>query len=1820
MKNKVISIILALLICVSMITIGAVAIISSNNANPAAEGASGQTAGAVGHISDTDSSDTYSSLIDLRDDSRRAGRVWADKSVFTDGITLDMDTDGIDYPTIYSESDFLHMFSALGSSQQKKNIQALDVVFILDTSASMSSQGEQQFIQAKADNQRTHYKADGRTVYDTNYNPRLEDAVDSLNNAIGQLMDGDFNRVALVTFNLGAATVLPLDRYDPTTVDRNPNQSAGLHNDEERYLTIAQASNLKKVRTGAQQSKESSGTIIPNNPIWDTDNNADYLLADVKHNDDRFPQIINDKQESNTVKQRFIDSQGTVDDWKIIEINAVSQTKSAGRKSYIGKNSITGNADYHVYWTKDNDGKDLPYIHTSAGTDTYWGILEGMQILQESDTELELYIDSAGNMTDKKPSDYDTNQDKYTTRKIRRQPIIVMLTDGAPNPNSTGSLGYGYNWWNGTGTKTTKSEITRYDAANGLLVSATAAYQKQLVEAHYFNNDTVPSGGFSDYQTLIYNIGLCMDDPDAANNSSPTTAQINAAHDGQVALAALNPSSFIQEPGKYPYFTTINGWWNTYLTQVKSGNRNGTVTLQAAGTYTMKHPSSNDITSLEYPTEVFQAEEPKDLDPIFNELMDKFKTEVFTPVDGPNDAGLDGNTLTYVDPIGKYMEVKNVRYVLLFGTLYSVKPGDLKYYVTEKQTIEENGVTKEVEVEKEVFGTGGNPPEEYYYSRQYYTIVPGSMPNEQINPSYGATSTDGRFRLSEINIYVETTGNYRREDSTQSDAAGSDQSFVVDIPSAALPIQVATITFDPDGKFLGYSTNIGLTNRDVDSDGNLTPEYYTKRKQSTPIRVIYEVGVADEILTENRNVDLTKVDATYLDVNRDKQTGQVYFYSNWFNSDKKGFQDYVATDEFTFGDPYLSFTANNANRYYVFEKSRLLFYRDDVNDNDGSKMEYRAEYNSYWLYKDILDQDGKVIGKEYTKQLKLVEDSYYNTSDGSGFRSDGYYYVMIEYYDRNGLVQYALPRLGSEFGVGVSGTRNEYLCWYNPTTEDYQSYMLTEDDAGYVEGVEKVRKRPVSSEGKYYVAAIEGGLRVGDLSAGLGIKKTVEGDSEKESLTGTAQTYYMPTISRTATTGSVTMNLYLGNNGRLAVNNTLLLVTKTTLNIKDERNAADEAEFEYTIKIPSMAGRTGYSAIKAVWEEGYGVWRTLIATLELTTNNKGFLMGTDGQVSVHKENGKEYFIYVGGDGTSSDDNSDLHTFTYFDYQNVDHDFADMLGGGTTIYAQAYLVPRYNEDGSENTGWSYAESGITSEDFAPFAIGEVEPNNIGHAITMYYSSTIAYQTESIPFNDKGEATFSLRDGEGYLFNGINSGSNYTVTETLTDDQIADGVTFRRVEHKRNRNLESEVNTYLADLTKDEGWDSPNKVETDIDKFEYNNIKYTYSVSGNTTPYFAEEVNYFNYVPKTEKTELEHSDDGYAKIGDTLTYEIYWENYEMENRVFVPATVTVVDWLDDGVDFISADVFRLVKGDDGETYERVEYPQNGWTYNYEDHTVTWTINAEAQDSGYVQLKVKINENADKYWNDYETPEGTPPEYDFEVLNKAGVQVNDHRMIYTEIVETGTGAPHKTEILVGDTEVSEGNGNLKEDATSGNLVGPKVEIEDEITYTISYVNYKNAEATVTVTDRLDPGVDFVSASCEGVELTAVGSVDKNDITITYDEDLHTVTWKIKNAAPFSNGMVTLVVKVNENASDAWSYKDGGIEGEPVIGESDYEIFNRASVAVDDDPAKITETVENPMSLIEFPNVGGVGRTPFYLTGILLVLAGGAWLFSRRRRYGLR
>ena len=281
-------------------------------------------------------------------------------------------------------------------------------------------------------------------------------------------------------------------------------------------------------------------------------------------------------------------------------------------------------------------------------------------------------------------------------------------------------------------------------------------------------------------------------------------------------------------------------------------------------------------------------------------------------------------------------------------------------------------------------------------------------------------------------------------------------------------------------------------------------------------------------------------------------------------------------------------------------------------------------------------------------------------------------------------------------------------------------------------------------------------------------------------------------------------------------------------------------------------------------------------------------------------------------------------------------------------------------------------------------------------------------------------------------------------------------------------------------------------------------------------------------------------GGVQVGDKITYEISYRNYKSE-----AATVTIEDKLDDNVTFVEAS-----NGTAGTktTKSGVEVGATG--------TYKWVIEGvKVGESGKVTLTVKVEEGA------LESKDGPG-----KVVNggkTATVQVGNDSKVELETVENPVEEPHKKEI-----SPYEGTGDLG-----------LVKVGDEITYEISYKNYKSEAATVTIKDKLDANVTFVKASNgtagtgttkSGVEVGATG----------------TYQWVIEGVPAGAEGTVTLTVKVGEGALK--------VEGKKVVNGGE-----TATVQVGNDKEMSLEVVTNPVEEEEKPHKKETA--PYEGTGVL-------------------
>lgn len=235
-----------------------------------------------------------------------------------------------------------------------------------------------------------------------------------------------------------------------------------------------------------------------------------------------------------------------------------------------------------------------------------------------------------------------------------------------------------------------------------------------------------------------------------------------------------------------------------------------------------------------------------------------------------------------------------------------------------------------------------------------------------------------------------------------------------------------------------------------------------------------------------------------------------------------------------------------------------------------------------------------------------------------------------------------------------------------------------------------------------------------------------------------------------------------------------------------------------------------------------------------------------------------------------------------------------------------------------------------------------------------------------------------------------------------------------------------------------------------------------------------------------------------VGDSYVYTINWANTEAD------AFVTVNDELPTGV------VFEAFEG---------EYADKGAASG---QSLTWNLGKQPAGShGSVRVRARITEDAVK------GAQGAVGA----VNNAATIKVGNKSYTGT----TTNYVPKKSE----------------SDAQDSNESG--VALGDELTYTIGYKNTEGASATVTITDAVPAGTEFVEFAGDHKD---AGSKDNDG----------NLTWTLKDVPAGKEGTVQFKVRVTEDA-----FKSGGASG---------GISNQASVAVGNNPAVKTNTTTDEVS----------------------------------------
>ena len=383
---------------------------------------------------------------------------------------------------------------------------------------------------------------------------------------------------------------------------------------------------------------------------------------------------------------------------------------------------------------------------TNSKTNIQYGLYQGMSLLAQEQATTVSFSDGS---------------------RVPRIPNVVLMSDGAPTTISSPAGGDA--WWEGLdynqGDSIGWGDNEQAWSANGFMPLLTAAYMKNAVTRNYYGEHPGNSAA------NVYTIGFSTDQQTA---EMAELAALVLDPEADLAPAAGSSVSEIRK---------IYEAWQIYRQGQKPKVHYVTKSDRQPHELEVSIPGdAHNPRSLDYVTEYFPAASSEDLNAAFRQIAGRITAQAQVPTQVSGGDPVHGGYIAYTDPIGEYMEVKDVKTILFSGKRFD----RLLDPVTETRA------------------DGGS-------------VTTYRFEGQVNSPVYGQHS------LSEIQITLETAV----------DPAGvKEQVLRVKIPASVIPLRVNTITLGGDGKVERNEDNgtypirvlytVGLQPGIADDSGRLT--------------------------------------------------------------------------------------------------------------------------------------------------------------------------------------------------------------------------------------------------------------------------------------------------------------------------------------------------------------------------------------------------------------------------------------------------------------------------------------------------------------------------------------------------------------------------------------------------------------------------------------------------------------------------------------------------------------------------------------------------------------------------------------------------------------------------------------------------------------------------------------------------------------------------------------------------------------------------------------------------------------------------------------
>ncbi len=586
-----------------------------------------------------------------------------------------------------------------------------------------------------------------------------------------------------------------------------------------------------------------------------------------------------------------------------------------------------------------------------------------------------------------------------------RKPIIVLMSDGAPTLAT-------YDFENDTRHYTYFGSGGSSNAQGGFVTQLTAAYVKKAVSEKYKKD------------ALFYTLGLGI------NSITNDTQRV-------IANCVLDPDYTSNDPN----VTAINNYWTRYnnatlLTSGTATNANRVSMGSRLGSTYYVTKTQELSAYRNYADKSFSAASTTDLVDAFEELVGEIALQSKyypTLVQGAEE---HSGFITFVDKIGKYMNVTDIKGIIINNVLFSgadlasnFREGSNALGTVENPTALGEEIVLSVRERLGLTKAGEDP---LVGSQRARTLIGLAYQNGQL--SYNSATDFSNY----IGWYANQKGEYLGfwhegittmpdpNDPTLTDETRpyyivksygyfgeTDHTKGVDKSNmlyATVQVREQILTGEQLVTFAVPAALIPTVTYEVTLDENQTLTALEASGATSPIRLVYGVALNSDI---NAWSIRDRVDAQYIADNTDA-SGHINFYSNQF--DENGAIGYGTDNTYSYFRP-----AMENDRYYYQEDSYVY-------DSNSNRVKTVTAGETYYHKYDVYQvSGGRLSTTTVTHDLK--ED----TVDHAQTDADGYLYVPKGHVRRD-YVNHHFPKNPDNTNTPIDFSASPFADYGDPST------------------------------------------------------------------------------------------------------------------------------------------------------------------------------------------------------------------------------------------------------------------------------------------------------------------------------------------------------------------------------------------------------------------------------------------------------------------------------------------------------------------------------------------------------------------------------------------------------------------------------------------------------------------------------------------------------------------------------------------------------------------------------------------------------------------